>query len=161
MRSDPATNARTRGLLAFRVGGFAFGARVEDVAGLLEARPSPIPRQRAPLAGVLAFRGAMVPAFDLIEFLELDPPASSARYAMVLTRGADSFGVLVPTMPRLIYAKELREADLSVADPELGALIETVYESGGESIHCLNYWSVIDSILPDAASEARAGVGRH
>lgn len=161
MRSDPAVSARTRGLLAFRVGEFAFGARVEDVAGLLEARLSPIPRQRAPLAGVLAFRGAMVPAFDLAEFLGLDPPASAARYAMVLTRGADSFGVLVPVMPRLIYAKELREADLSVADPDLGSLIETVYESGGVSIHCLNYWAVIDSILPGATGEARAGAGRN
>jgi chemotaxis signal transduction protein len=164
MRSEPAVNTRTRGVLAFRVGDFWFGARVEDVEGLLEAeRLSPLPRQRDPLVGVLAFRGTMVPAFDLALFLDL--PSSGgippALYAMVLTRGADRFGVVIPAIPRLVPARELKEAEVSSHDPELGALIETVYESGDQSIHCLNYWSIIDSILPSAAGPSMAASGQY
>ncbi len=163
MRSEKAVNARTRGVLTFRVGEFWFGARVEDVEGLLEAdRLSPLPRQRDPLVGVLAFRGAMVPAFDLVSFLDL--PSSGqplARYAMVLTRGADRFGVVIPEIPRLVHARELKEADGSAADPELGELIETVYESGGQSLYCLNYWSIIDSILPPTAGSSMTAAGTH
>ena len=163
MRSETTVNARTRGVLAFRVGGFWFGARVEDVAGLLEAdRLSPLPRQREPIAGVLAFRGAMIPAFDLIAFLDsLPPPPSCCRYAMVLTRGADRFGVVIPEIPRLVPAKELKEAGVSSRDPDLGSLIETVYESGGESLYCLAYWTIIDSILPVAAGAPMAAAGHH
>jgi chemotaxis signal transduction protein len=150
MRSEAAVSSRTRGIVAFRVGDFWFGARVEETAGLAEAeRLSPLPSQREPLAGVLAFRGGMVPALDLAALLDLEPaPPASPRYAMVLARGADRFGVVVPAMPRLISARDLKEADAPTSDSELGALIDTVYESGGERIHCLNYWSIIDSILP-------------
>jgi chemotaxis signal transduction protein len=162
MRSETAANLRTRGLLAFRVGGFWFSACVEDVAGLLEAaRLSPLPRQQEPLAGVLAFRGSMVPAFDLESFLGIERAKPAApRYAMVLSRGVDRFGVVVPEIPRLISARSLKEAEVSAPDPELAALIESVYESDGETFYCLNYWTIIDSILPATGGPSRAAAGR-
>jgi chemotaxis signal transduction protein len=150
MRSESAVSERTRGVLAYCVGGIWFGARVEEVAGLMQAdRPAPLPRQREPLSGVIAFRGAMVPTFEIANYLGLDPSRSTASlYALILTRGTDRFGVMIPEIPHLVPAKDLREADLSSADPELTSTIESVFESGDLRIHCLNYWSIIDSIMP-------------
>jgi purine-binding chemotaxis protein CheW len=143
---------KTRGLLAFTIGGVGFGATVDEVAGVVEAeRLSPLPRQREPLAGVVAFRGGMVPTLDLSSYLGLEPmPADGRRYALVLTRGADRFGVLIPQIPRLYRASDLQEADAAAPsdDPELSAVIDGVFEAEGTRIHCLNYWAIAESVVP-------------
>jgi chemotaxis signal transduction protein len=154
MRSEAAFHERTRGVLAYCVGGVWLGARVEDVAGLIQAeRPAPLPNQRDPLSGVIAFRGGMVPTFEIGLFLGIEPERPNApTYAIVLARGNDRFGVMIPEIPRLVPARELREAKLSTADSELAETIQSVYESGDLRIHCLNYWSIIDSIMPRAGA---------
>jgi chemotaxis signal transduction protein len=159
MGSNPAIEARSRGVLVFTIGGVVFGVHADDVAGLVEAeRLAPLPMQREPLAGIVAFRGEMVPAFDLASYLGIGrtPGSSRARFALVLARGGDQFGVVVPEMPRLVPGQQLREAEASSADPELASMIETVFEAGVERIHCLNYWSIIESIMPRDAMP-RAG----
>lgn len=160
MRSESAISDRTRGVLAYCVGGIWFGARVEEVAGLMQAdRPAPLPRQRDPLTGVIAFRGTMVPTFEIASYLGLDPSRSTpSSYALVLTRGSDRFGVMIPEIPHLIPARELREAELSGVDPELAAMIQSVFESGELRIHCLNYWSIIDSIMPQTGANPPAAM---
>lgn len=160
MRSESAITDRTRGVLAYCVGGIWFGARVEEVAGLMYAeRPAPLPRQRDPLSGVIAFRGTMVPTFEIASYLGLDPSRSTpSSYALVLTRGSDRFGVMIPEIPHLIPARELREAEVSAADPELDAMIQSVFESGELRIHCLNYWSIIDSIMPQSGASPPAAM---
>ncbi|MGH7681098.1 MAG: chemotaxis protein CheW, partial [Candidatus Eiseniibacteriota bacterium] len=145
MRSESSVSERTRGVLAYCVGGIWFGARVEEVAGLMQAdRPAPLPRQRDPLTGIIAFRGTMVPTFEIANYLGLDARSGASSYALILARGADRFGVMIPEIPHLLPAKELREADLSAADPELQSMLQSVFESGELRIHCLNYWSIID-----------------
>jgi chemotaxis signal transduction protein len=100
----------------------------------------------------------MVPAFDLASYLGigLAPGSSRARFALVLARGGDRFGVVVPEMPRVVPGSQLREAAATAADHELASMVEVVFESGAERIHCLNYWSIIDSIMPRDAMP-RAG----
>jgi chemotaxis signal transduction protein len=161
MRSEAPIHERTRGVLAYCVGGVWFGARVEEVAGLMQAeRPAPLPHQRDPLSGVIAFRGTMVPTFEIGSFLGIEPMNTSGQsYALVLARGNDRFGVMVPEIPRLVPARELREAELSPADSELTEMIQSVYESGELRIHCLNYWSIIDSIMPRAGARRTAATG--
>lgn len=161
MRSEAPIHERTRGVLAYCVGGVWFGARVEEVAGLMQAeRPAPLPHQRDPLSGVIAFRGTMVPTFEIGSFLGIEPMRTIGQsYALVLARGNDRFGVMVPEMPRLLPARELREAELSTADPELAEMIESVFESGDLRIHCLNYWSIINSIMPRAGTTSSAATG--
>ena|SRR2546427_4309338 len=161
MRSESAMHERTRGILAYCVGGVWFGARVEEVAGLMHAeRPAPLPGQRDPISGVVAFRGAMVPTFEIRSYLGVDPGRTNAPpYALILARGNDRFGVMIPELPRLLPARELREAELSAVDPELGAMIQSVFESGELRIHCLNYWSIIDSIMPPAGPTTAAAMG--
>ena len=161
MRSESAVSERTRGVLAYCVGGIWFGARVEEVAGLMQAEHlAPLPRQREPLSGVIAFRGTMVPTFEIANYLGLDPVrAGSATYAMILTRGTDRFGVMIPEIPHLVPSKELREAEVSAADPELSTMIQSVFESGDLRIHCLNYWSIIDSIMPPSGANPPAAAG--
>jgi len=158
MGSNPAIEARSRGVLVFTIGGVAFGAHADDVAGLVEAeRLAPLPMQREPLAGIVAFRGEMVPAFDLSSYLGIGVTLGQrgTKFALVLARGGDRFGVVVPEMPRLVPGTQLREANVSSVDHELASMIETVFEAGGERIHCLNYWSIIDSIMPrDAVPRA-------
>ena len=161
MQSDPSVSIRTRGLLVFPIGELWFGARVEEVAGLIEAdRLVPLPGQRDPIAGVVAFRGMMVPTLDLVSFLEGESARSATRYAFVITRGHDRFGILVPALPRLVPARELKEAELATPDSEIGSLIDSLYEAGGRLIHCLNYGSVIDSAMPEAASRRSAAAVR-
>jgi chemotaxis signal transduction protein len=151
MGSNPAMAAGSGGVLVFKIGDVAFGVHIDDVAGLVEAeRLSPLPMQREPLAGIVAFRGEMVPAFDLASYLGLRvaPSTAGGRFALVLARGGDRFGVVVPRLPRLVPETELREAGGAAADPELAALIEVILEAGDDRVHCLNYWSIIDSIMP-------------
>jgi chemotaxis signal transduction protein len=161
MRSESAVSDRTRGVLAYCVGGIWFGARVEEVAGLMQAdRPAPLPRQREPLSGVIAFRGSMVPTFEIASYLGLEAPrATGSPYALILTRGTDRFGVMIPEIPHLVAAKDLREGDLSSADPELTSTIQSVFESGDIRIHCLNYWSIIDSIMPPPGAAPSQATG--
>ena len=146
-------------MLVFTIGDVVFGAHTDDVAGLVEAeRLAPLPMQREPLAGIVAFRGEMVPAFDLASYLGIGmvPGSSRSRFALVLARGGDRFGVVVPEMPRLVLGTQLRETEVTQADHELASMIESVFEAGAERIHCLNYWSIIDSIMP-RDSMPRAG----
>ncbi len=161
MRSESAVSDRTRGVLAYCLGGIWFGARVEEVAGLMQAdHPAPLPHQREPLSGVIAFRGTMVPTFEIANYLGLDGARSiNSSYALVLTRGTDRFGVMIPEIPHLVPAKELREAELSAADPELASMIQSVFESGDLRIHCLNYWSIIDSIMPPSGATPPSAAG--
>ena len=153
MQSDPTATIRTRGLLVFPIGELWFGARVEEVAGLIEAeRLVPLPGQRDPMAGVVAFRGSMAPTIDLVSFLDAWPiRPGTPRYALVIARGLDRVGILVPALPRLVPARELKEAELaSASDTEIEGLIDSLYEAGGRLIHCLNYGAVIDSVMPPA-----------
>jgi chemotaxis signal transduction protein len=160
VRSEAVMVHGTRGVIVFPVGDVYFGARVEEVAGLIDAdRLAPLPRQSVPLAGVVAFRGAMVPALDLCTYLDVEPPVPDGpRYAIVIARGAERFAILVPALPRLISARELKEAEVSIGDSDLGSLIESVYVAGEDHVHCLSYWSIFDSVMPLAgASRAAAG----
>jgi len=159
VRSEAVTDHGTRGALVFPVGDVYFGARVEEVAGLIEAdRLAPLPRQHGALAGVVAFRGAMVPVLDLCVVLDYEPAAHVTRYAIVLARGAERFAILVPALPRLIPARELKEGDISTGDPELGSLVETIYRAGDVNVHCLDYWSMFEAIMTPA--DPRAGASK-
>jgi chemotaxis signal transduction protein len=162
MGSNPVIATRGRGVLVFTIGGVTFGAHADDVAGLVDAeRLQPLPMQREPLAGIVAFRGEMIPAFDLASYLGLRAPAGAAggRFALVMARGGDRFGVVVPQMPRLVAETDLREVEVSSADQELAALLEAVLEApNGERVHCLNYWSIIDSIMPRESRSRAASV---
>lgn len=167
-RIDSRAAQGTRGVLVFQIGDVLFAARVEEVAGLIDAdRLAPLPGQQDPLAGVLAFRGEMVPALDLGAYLDVDPPRMNGpRYALVLARGAERFALLVPRMPRLVPGRELREGAHSFGDSELGSLIDCVFTSGAEPIHCLRYWSIFDSVIPAGGASRAAGArategGRH
>jgi len=161
VRRETGTALGTRGVLAFPVGEILFGAPVEETAGLIEAeRIAPLPRSGGAVLGVLAFRGVMVPAIDLCAWLDVPgPPADAPRYGIVLSRGTERFALLVPTIPRLIPGRELKESDESVADGELAEVIGSVYVAGSEHIHCLRCWSIFDSAMPPAPAPDR-GAGR-
>lgn len=154
MRRESGTALGTRGVLAFPVGEILFGAPVEEVAGLIEAdRIAPIPRQTSPTVGVLAFRGAMIPALDLCAYLDMPIPSpEKPRYGIVLSRGNERFALLIPSLPRLVPGRELKEAEVSVADAELDTVVGSVYTAGAEHIHCLRYWSIFDAVMPPISS---------
>jgi purine-binding chemotaxis protein CheW len=145
MDTDAAGPAATRGLLAFRIGDVDFGARIEDVAGLLEAdRLTPLPGCRESVAGLVSFRGAIVVAVDLASFLGAPPASGSPRYALVLARGGDRLAIVIPTLPRLVPASELSSPELpETSDADASALVESTYRHDGAPIHCLHYWEVL------------------
>ena len=142
--------------MTFRYGDFGFGVRVEEVAGMVEAdRLAPLPRQLEGLAGVIAFRGDVVPVIHLASYLGLDegPPAPGHGYAIVLSRGTERFALLVYELPRLVAADQLRPAVVSSeADAELDGLIESVFQAKDAPYHCLDYERILDSIVPPAGA---------
>lgn len=168
MRRESGTTLGTRGVLVFPVGEILFGAPVEEVAGLIEAdRVAPLPRRENGLSGVLAFRGSMVPVVDLCEWLGVPGPApgptgEAVRYGMVLSRGVERFALLLPSIPRLVPGRELKESDESIADGELGALIGSVYMAGSDRIHCLRCWGIFEAVMPPVTvGAADPGPGAH
>jgi chemotaxis signal transduction protein len=131
---------------------------------MIEAdRLAPLPRHGDGLAGVVAFRGDMIPVLHLASYLGLEAPIPLGRgYAVVLSRGAERFGILVPDLPRLIPARELRAADVTPeADSELDGLIESVLQAGDAPFHCLNYGRIYDSIVPPATPTTASRASRY
>jgi chemotaxis signal transduction protein len=148
LRRESGTALGTRGVLVVPIGEILFGAPVEEVAGLIEGdRITALPRQSGAAVGVLAFRGSMIPALDLCTYLDVPAP-ESPRYGIVLSRGTERFALLVPSLPRLVPGRELKEAEVSIADAELTTVVGSVYHAGTERIHCLRYWSIFDSVMP-------------
>jgi len=153
MLSAASAPTRTRAVITFPIGPVWLGAPMEEVAGLVEAeRLVSLPGQREPLEGVVAFRGDVVPTIDLPALLGIEParPSADRLCAVILARGSEKFGMLLPTIPVLVPANELREADRAAADPGLQSITESLYEAGDIRIHCLEYWPLLDAVLPPA-----------
>ena len=149
--------------MTFRYGDFGFGVRVEEVAGRIEAdRLAPLPRHAGGLAGVVAFRGEMIPVLHLASYLGLEAPVPpGAGYAIILSRGAERFAILVQDLPRLIPARELHPAEITAgADGELDGLIESVFQAGEAPFHCLDYGRILDSIVPPAKTAVASRAAR-
>ncbi len=149
-------NLGTRGALTFRLGDYCFAVRVEEAGGILDAeRLAQLPGVSAPVAGVAAFRGEMVPVVDLAAYLGIERPMMRGHgYALVLTRGMDRFGLLIPEIPLLVPGRELRESPPRNTDSELGDLLESVLENDQDQFHCLNYWRIFETIIPPAGASA-------
>jgi len=168
-----------RGLVVFEVGDDLLAAPVDEVAGLLDAENlARLPGRVSPMAGVVAFRGCVVPAIDLASALGADDVLAPPAYAVVFERGTDRIALLVRTMPRLIAAGdvvELEHAEVapthfpaSVATGDIADLSEleacaaavstvnvpaelAVYDVQGRRARYLDYWSLMDSVAPPAA----------
>jgi chemotaxis signal transduction protein len=150
-------NLGTRGALTFRLGDYNFAVRVEEAGGVLDAeRLAQLPGVAAPIAGVAAFRGEMVPVVDLAGYLGIEAKVGPGhRYALVLSRGMDRFALLVPEIPRLVPGRELREAPPTAENSELGELFESMLENDQDHFHCLNYWRIFESIIPSGKPAGR------
>lgn len=152
----------TRGLITFTVGDARYAAPVEEVAGLLDAdRISPLPGRNGPMAGVVAFRGGVVPVLDLAAALHVEESSASGAYVIVLERGTDRFALLVHGMPRLVLARDAQHRELKPPDPDAdgdGPAVIAVYEIAGREVLGLDYWSLMDSIAPPAAFRL-SGIG--
>jgi len=154
VRRESGTALGTRGVLVFPVGEILFGAPVEEVVGLIEGdHIAPLPGQNGPAVGVLAFRGSMIPALDLCTYLDIPGPGpADIRYGIVLSRGVERFALLIPSLPRLVPGRELKETEVAIADAELTALVGTVYKARAEMVHCLRYWTIFDSVMPPVSA---------
>jgi purine-binding chemotaxis protein CheW len=70
----------TEDFLAIHVAGDPYALRLSEVAGLYaERKITPVPTNVAELKGIAAFRGTMVPVYDLAALLRY-PPSSTARW---------------------------------------------------------------------------------
>ena len=152
----------TRGLITFSVGDARYAAPVEEVAGLLDAdRISLLPGRNGPMAGVVAFRGGVVPVLDLAASLGVEESNAAGAYAVVLERGTDRFALLVRGMPRLVLSRDAQHRGHPEVDPDAeseGPKVLAVYEIAGREVLGLDYWSLMDSIAPPAAFRL-SGIG--
>lgn len=70
-------------LLALAIGGDRFALRLAGVAGMFTDRAlTKVPSRRTDLLGLTAFRGSVVPVFDLARRLGY-PPAAEARWLVL------------------------------------------------------------------------------
>lgn len=151
----------TRALVTFSVGDGRYAAPVEEVAGLLDVdRLSRLPGRNPSMAGVVAFRGIVVPVLDLAAALGVEESHAAPGYAIVLERGTDRFALLVRGMPRLVPAREAQHKEHAApAEGEGdGPPVNAVYEIDGRDVVSLDYWSLMDSIAPPAAFRL-SGIG--
>jgi purine-binding chemotaxis protein CheW len=66
----PAKNAAKEELLAIRLGAQGFAIRLSEIAGLFaDKKITPVPGATAALLGIAAFRGSIVPVYDLRSLL--------------------------------------------------------------------------------------------
>jgi len=168
-----------RGLIVFEVGDDLLAAPVDEVAGLLDAEHlARLPGRVSPMAGVVAFRGSVVPAIDLASAMDAGDSSAPPAYAVVFERGTDRIALLVRAMPRLIPAGDVVELEhaesaptpfpASVATGDVADLSEleactapasaldvpavlAVYDVEGRSARYLDYWSLMDLVAPPAA----------
>lgn len=152
----------TRGLITFNVGETHYAAPVEEVAGLLNAdRLSALPGRNGPMAGVVAFRGGVVPVLDLGAALHVEESNGVDAYAIILERGTDRFALLVRGMPRLVLSRDAQHREQAAPDPHAekdGPVVLVVYEIAGREVLGLDFWSLMDSIAPPAAFRL-SGIG--
>jgi len=147
----------TRGLITFTAGDGRYAAPVEEVAGLLDAdRLAPLPGQDLPMAGVIAFRGSVVPVLDLASALGAEESSAAPAYAVVLERGTDRFALLVRAMPRLVPSRDAQQRELpavvaEAAEEPKGPPVLASYDIAGREVLGLDFWSLMDSIAPPAA----------
>lgn len=114
---------QARGLVIFTSCDRAFAASSDDVAGMLDAEPlAPLPGRGAPMAGVLAFRGSVVPTVDLAVALGAEEPRRPGRYAVVFQRGTDRFALLVEAMPRLVGGRDVVLVERAAPPPGPSAM---------------------------------------
>ena len=113
------------------------------------------------MAGVVAFRGGVVPVLDLAAALNVEESSAGGAYAIVLERGTDRFALLVRGMPRLVLSRDAQHRE--VLEPDADAegdrpAVVAVYEIAGQEVLGLDYWSLMDSIAPPAAFRL-SGIG--
>jgi hypothetical protein len=76
----------------------------------------------------------------------------------VLARGPERFALLVPALPRLIPARELKGADVPAGGTDFARCSKRC--TGGETdVHCLDYWSIFESIMAPV-EPAHAGAAK-
>lgn len=165
MEQAPSQNhlLGTRGLVVFNVGDVTYGAPVDEVAGLLDAdRLAALPGRSAPMVGVVAFRGSVVPVLELSSALGVEAPSPAVAYAVVMERGTDRFALLVHGMPRLVPARDVhfKEAGEPAEEGARQPIVLAVYEVGGVDVLAVDFWSLMDSIAPPAAFRLSGISGR-
>jgi purine-binding chemotaxis protein CheW len=78
--APPAAVVAVHDLVAIRIGGDPFALRVSEIAGLYADRTlADVPSRIPELLGIVGFRGALVPVFDLAALLGY-PAATAPRW---------------------------------------------------------------------------------
>ena len=84
----PAPAPQQQDLLLVRVAGAPYAMRLAQIAGVFADQPvAPLPGPVAELLGVAAFRGTLVPVYDLAALLG-HPPATAPRWLVLAGTGS-------------------------------------------------------------------------
>jgi purine-binding chemotaxis protein CheW len=79
-------------LLAIRMGAEKVALRLKDISGLFAGKAiTPIPNSGGALLGLAAFRGAILPVFDL-QYLVSKAPCAAPRFLVVAATAPAAFG---------------------------------------------------------------------
>lgn len=135
-------------VLTFRVGPRFLGISISKVLEILPApRPTPVPLAFTHVEGIVEYRKALLPVYNLSRRLSVPSDPSTSSHLIVIRDGDASFGVTVDEVGKII--SEPAPADLPAGRPVHGlppGLLQFAADDGG---------SIVPVILPQALLTAR------
>lgn len=135
-------------VLTFRVGSRFLGVSISRVIEILPApRPTPVPLAFAHVDGIVEYRKAPIPVYNLSRRLSVPSNPSISSHLIVIRDEDASFGVTVDEIGKII--SQPAPADLPAGRPVYGlpaGLLQFAADDGG---------SIVPVILPQALLAAR------
>lgn len=135
-------------VLTFRVGPRFLGISISKILEILPTpKPTPVPLAFAHVEGIVEYRKALIPVYNLGRRLSVPPNPSASSHLIVIRDGDASFGVTVDEIGKII--SQPTPADLPAGRPVQGlppGLLQFAAADGE---------NIVPVILPQALLTAR------
>jgi purine-binding chemotaxis protein CheW len=151
--TEVQSNAASRELIAFRIGGQEFCVDIMSVREIRGWTPAtPLPRSPGYMKGVINLRGTVLPIVDLGARFGLTTSEPTARHViMVAHLGGRTVGLLVDAVSDIIQLTDAAvQATPDVASDEVKTFVKGIFAVDGRMISLIE----LDMILPQHEAEA-------
>lgn len=151
--TEVQSNAASRELIAFRIGGQEFCVDIMSVREIRGWTPAtPLPRSPGYMKGVINLRGTVLPIVDLGARFGLKTSEPTARHViMVANIGGRTVGLLVEGVSDILQLTDgAIQATPDVASDDVKTFVKGIFSVDGRMISLIE----LDMILPQHEAEA-------